>query len=334
MSDTNATATRKPLFAVNQVTKYYTSNTSFFFRNQYHIPAVDTVSFSINHGDTIGLVGESGCGKTTIGRLLLHLIPPSSGSVLFEGQPINALNKENLRAFRKKAQIIFQNHTHALNPRHTIHTILSEPFIIHTTLKKHAITERINELLNRVGLQSDCMYRYPLQLSGGQRQRISIARAIALDPTFIVADEPVSSLDVSIQAHIINLLMDIQKSLRLSMLFISHDLTVVHYLCQRIIVMYCGKIMEMGTVNNIYRHPAHPYTKTLIAAARLFDDNRSLDRMMNDTIQNVTRHASGCVFAARCPQAQERCRTQEPRLSQYHDTDWYTACHYADFKKE
>ncbi len=295
------------LYKINNLKVHFHNNDLNFFGKPKNInKAVDNVNLNIYQGETLGLVGESGSGKSTLGRALIHLIKPTGGSINFKGDEITSLNKNDLRKMRRKFQIIFQDPFSSLNPRKTVLQIISEPLIIHDKqISKHQIFEKTEYLLNLVGLTKKVMERYPHQFSGGQRQRIGIARALALDPEFIVCDEPVSALDVSIQAQIINLLQDLQDKLKLTYLFISHDLSVVKRVSTRIAVMYLGKIVELSEKNDIYINPKHPYTKALISA--IPTPNPKIERkrkqkkiILEGDLPSPFNPPKGCNFSTRC----------------------------------
>ncbi len=317
------------LVEAKNLTRHFQSS-GFPARKRALIHAVDGVSFSIKKGETLGLVGESGCGKSTVGRLLLRLIEPTAGEVYFNGQAIYELGRQEMQLLRREMQIIFQDPFSSLNPRMTIKDIIGEPLDIHGLAVKGNKKAKIFELLEMVGLSSEHAGRYPHEFSGGQRQRIGIARALALRPRFIVADEPVSSLDVSIRAQILNLLKDLQKNLGLTYLFIAHDLSIVKYLSDRVAVMYLGKIMETGSANSIFQRPCHPYTRSLLDAVAIPDPDVQRKRLiLNEDEPNLSRPPFGCPFHPRCPQAMERCRREEPLLMEL-DSEHQAACHLAD----
>jgi len=275
---------------------------TYFFLDNGTVRAVDGVNLKLDRHTTLGLVGESGCGKTTTGRLILRLERPTSGHILLEGEDITNLRDEPLRAVRRKMQMIFQDPYASLNPRHTIGTIIAEPLEIHKVAKGKEKEERVTELLQMVGLNQFYVNRYPFEFSGGQRQRIGIARALALHPDLIVCDEPISSLDVSIQAQIINLLEDLQEQFELTYLFIAHDLSVVRHISDRIAVMYLGKIMELTTRAELYEHPLHPYTQALLSAVPIPDpDIRQKDLRLSGNVPSALDPPSGCRFHTRCP---------------------------------
>ncbi|HXF05098.1 MAG TPA: dipeptide ABC transporter ATP-binding protein [Blastocatellia bacterium] len=303
------------LVVVENLKKYFPLGRGFFRRERGFVRAVDGVSFSIRQGETFGLVGESGCGKTTTGRCVLRLIEPTAGRIEFAGVDLLALGRNELRAMRRNMQIIFQDPYSSLNPRMTVGQILEEPLIIHRLGSKSERRERVRQLLHDVGLSVEAMDQYPHEFSGGQRQRIGIARALALHPRFIVADEPVSALDVSVQAQIINLLQELQQRYGLTYLFISHGLAVIRHLSTRVGVMYLGKLVEVAPVEEIYRHPLHPYTQALLSAVPEPDPDRRPERIvLRGELPSAAAPPAGCRFHTRCPYVMPECREHEPPL--------------------
>jgi peptide/nickel transport system ATP-binding protein len=301
-----------------------------FGRARADVRAVDGVSFEIRRGETLALVGESGCGKSTLGRLLLRLIEASEGSVFFEGTDLYSLSRREMRSMRRKAQIVFQDPYGSLSPRRSVADIIAEPLEVFGLARgRRERRDRVAGLLTQVGLSPSHMDRYPRQFSGGQRQRIGIARAIAADPSFIVADEPVSALDVSVQAQIVNLLQDLQERKGFSYLFVAHDLAVVRHIADRVMVMYLGRTVEIGPKREIYAAPQHPYTQALLSAAPEPDpDNRPQRIVLQGDVPSPTRIPSGCSFHSRCPLAQDICRRERPALADV-GNDHKAACHFA-----
>lgn len=315
------------LIKVNNLKKYFDIEKTGFHYNNSKVRAVDDVSFDINHGETFGLVGESGCGKSTLGRLIIRLLEPTSGHVFFKNTNINIASKSELKKLRKRINIIFQDPSASLNPRKTIKGILMEPFIVHNIFTRKKREQEIKKLLDVVGLATYFLNRYPHELSGGQKQRIGIARVLALNPEFIVCDEAVSALDVSIQAQIINLLEELQKEFSLTYLFISHNLNVVYHISNRIAVMYLGKIVEVANSEELYSNPLHPYTKALLDAIPQIDLKLQKKRLTIDgDVADPVNPPSGCRFHTRCSKSFDKCKKYEPKLSML-GKDHFVACH-------
>ncbi|MFW2331769.1 MAG: ABC transporter ATP-binding protein [Nitrospinota bacterium] len=305
------------LLSVRNLRKYFQTERRLFFKSTENLKAVNDISFDLDHGKTMGLVGESGSGKTTTGRMILRLIEPTSGEVTFDGVDVLRISASKLRELRKKMQIVFQDPYSSLNPRMTVGSILAEPFMIHKIGSKKDRLDRVTELLNKVKLPVDSMKRYPHQFSGGQRQRIGIARAIALNPEFIVCDEPVSALDLSIQAQIVNLFIDLKKSNNISYLFISHDLSIVERTSDQVAVMYLGKIVEIGDLQTIYQNPLHPYTEALLSATLAIDPATNKKRIkLKGEAPSPVNVPDGCPFHPRCFIATKDCARIIPTLEE------------------
>ncbi|MBQ3100898.1 MAG: ATP-binding cassette domain-containing protein [Clostridia bacterium] len=303
----------KPLLEVKNLKQYFTVKSGF---KKLHLKAVDDVSFTINEGETLGLVGESGCGKTTVGRTILNLYEPTAGEIIFEGEKIT---KKNINSMRKKMQMVFQDPYSSLDPRMTVEDIIGEPLDVHKLYSnRKERREKILELMNYVGLNSEHATRYAHEFSGGQRQRIGIARALAVDPKFIVCDEPVSALDVSIQAQVINMFEDLQAKLGVAYLFIAHDLLVVHHISKRIAVMYLGKIVEIADSDDLNNNPLHPYTQSLLSAIPIPDPDITRNRkriVLEGDVPSPLNMPTGCSFRTRCPYATEQCAKECPSLT-------------------
>jgi oligopeptide transport system ATP-binding protein len=309
----------RTLIGTEGLSKYFPIERKLFGRAGRFARAVDGVSLRVRRGETLGLVGESGCGKSTLGRLMLRLIEPTFGRVVFGGQDITRLSQRDLRPLRRRMQIIFQDPYSSLNPRMTVREIVGEAISIHRLARTRADEQaRVAQLLDRVGLRADVMNRYPHEFSGGQRQRIGIARALAVEPEFIVCDEPTSSLDVSIQAQIVNLLVELQETMGLAYLFVSHDLSVVEHVSHRVAVMYLGKIVEQASVDRLYREPLHPYTRALLSAAPQPDPERKRARLvLQGDPPSAIDPPAGCAFHPRCPRAiKGTCDTETPALAE------------------
>ncbi|RKP49933.1 ATP-binding cassette domain-containing protein [Cohnella endophytica] len=316
------------LLEARHVTKYFPITTGLFNRVVGHVKAVDDVSLGIRSGETFGLVGESGCGKSTLARVLLKLKKATGGDIRFEGRDIEQVSSSDLRKLRQEMQIIFQDPFGSLNPRFLIKDVIAEPLRTHRKMSAKEIDYRVVELMELVGLDVSRRNRYPHEFSGGQRQRVGIARAIALNPKFIVADEAVSALDVSVQSQVLNLLQKLQKDLGLTYLFIAHGLNVVRHISDRVGVMYLGKLVEVARTEELFAHPRHPYTKVLLSAIPKPSPHRTTERIILDgDVPSPANPPSGCRFHTRCPYAQEKCATAEPLLEPTGD-DRQVACHF------
>jgi len=315
------------LLEVTDLKMHFPVTTGMFSKTTGHVRAVDGVSFSLDAGETLGLVGESGCGKTTVSRSLLRLIEPTSGSVVFDNVDILKLNPKRLRQMRAELQIIFQDPFSSLNPRMTIESIIAEPLRNHQQLSKKDLREKVASLMQKVGLLPEQANRYPHEFSGGQRQRIGIARALALNPKVIICDEPVSALDVSIQAQVINLLVQLQEELGLSYLFIAHDLSVVEHISDRVAVMYLGKIVEMTSDKELYSNPQHPYTQALLSAVPVPDPSMKRERiLLKGDVPSPLDPPAGCPFHTRCHEVDSQCLIEEPVYKDLGNNHW-VACH-------
>ncbi|MHB8928621.1 MAG: ABC transporter ATP-binding protein [Bacillota bacterium] len=317
------------LLRVEDLKKHFPVRGGVFSRPVGYVRSVDGVSFDIPRGKAFGLVGESGCGKTTTARLVLRLLEPTAGRVLFDGRDLNKMGREELRKMRREMQIIFQDPYASLNPRIPVEQIVGEALEVHGIAKGKAKHDRVIDLLEMVGLRPEQARRYPHEFSGGQRQRIGVARALALNPKLIVADEPVSALDVSIQSQIINLLEDLQKKLGLTYLFIAHDLSVVRHISDIVAVMYLGKIVELASENDLYENPLHPYSRALLSAVPIPDPTHRRERIvLEGDVPSPVNPPSGCRFHTRCPIAVDRCKTEEPGLRDL-GGGHQVACHLA-----
>jgi len=326
MSDPAVKAGREALVEVKDLTKYFPITKGILSRVVGRVHAVDGVSFKILPGETFGLVGESGCGKTTTGRLILRLIEPTSGDIVFGGRKINDIGSEELRRLRREMQIVFQDPMASLNPRMTVGDLIKEPLEVHR-VGGGDMDDQISDLLVAVGLRPNHMYCFPRELSGGQRQRVGMARALSLRPKLIVADEPVSALDVSIRSQIINLLKDLQEEFKLTYLFIAHDMSVIKHISDRVGVMYLGKMVEMAPKDLLFARPQHPYTQALLSAIPIPSPGAKKDRIiLEGDVPNPINPPPGCRFNTRCRYVMDRCRQEEPLLREKEGSHW-VACH-------
>ena len=318
------------LLQVDDLKMHFPVHGGILYRQIATVFAVDGVSFSLDHGKTLGLVGESGCGKSTLGRSLLRLYDPTAGQILFEGRDITHLQGKNLRALRGDMQMIFQDPFESLNPRHTIGDILEEPFIIHKMGKPAERRQQVLKLLDKVGMPSDAIHKFPHEFSGGQRQRIGIARSISLKPKLIICDEPVSALDVSIQSQILNLLLDLQQEMGMAYLFIAHDLSVIKHVSDQIAVMYLGRVVEIAQSEDLYANPLHPYTQALIASIPVPDPRQRKDfQPLKGEVPSPLNPPPACHFVDRCAYAKDICRQQTPVLRSLDNSGHQVACHFA-----
>lgn len=318
----------EPVLEVRDLVKRFPVRSGFFGRGDSYVHAVDGVSFEVRQGETLGLVGESGCGKSTIGRTVVRLMEPTEGQILLGGDDITRLNNRRLRPYRRRMQIVFQDPASSLDPRQKAGDIVGELLQIHTKLSKAELREKVAELFRKVGLQPSQLDNYAHEFSGGQRQRIGIARALSLNPGIIVCDEAVSALDVSIQAQIINLLRRLQDEFNLSYLFIAHDLAVVEHISHRVAVMYLGKIVELADRRSVFMHPRHPYTESLLAAVPVADPaRRGKRRILQGDVPSPINRPAGCHFHTRCPLAAERCRVEAPVLREA-APGHFVSCHF------
>jgi len=316
---------RQVIMEVKDLSKHFAVKKGFFRRGN-PVRAVDGINLTVYKGETLSIVGESGCGKSTTGRCLLRLIEPTAGQVLFEGVNLLSLSEDQLREKRRDIQFIFQNPYASLNPRKTVRQILMEPLIVHHIGDSNERKEKVEWMMEKVGLSMEQLDRYPHEFSGGQRQRISIARALILNPKLIIADEPVSALDVSIQAQILNLLKDLQKEFQLSYIFISHDLSVVKHISDRVAVMYLGRIVEVADRNTLYSNPQHPYTRALLSSVPVPNPDIQQDRIvLEGDLPSPSNPPTGCTFHPRCPLCIEECKTKSPSLEQT-ESDHYVSC--------
>lgn len=326
-----ATASATPLIEVRNLKKHFPITRGIVFQRQIGaVKAVDDISFDVFAGETLGIVGETGCGKSTTARLLVRLLDPTGGEIRFEGEDIAQRKGAGLKALHRKMQMIFQDPYSSLNPRKTVGSIIAEPFAIHGLLKGEGQRKkRVQELMDRVGLNPEHYNRYPHEFSGGQRQRIGVARAIALEPKLLVADEPVSALDVSIQAQVLNLLRGLQAEMGLTLIFIAHDLSVVRHMCDRVAVMYLGKVVELGASDDLYSFPRHPYTGALLSSVPVPDPigGRRERQLLTGDVPSPANPPQACRFDTRCPKAQERCSAEEPLLEDK-GSGTLAACHF------
>ena len=322
------------ILEVKNLRKFFPIKTGFLKRTVGHVRAVDDVSFNVYEGETLGVVGESGCGKTTTARCILRAIAPSSGEILFKSQngekiDLATASAKRIRAVRHEMQMIFQDPFASLNPRMTLFNIVAEPMIVNGLGTRRERIDRVSELLTLVGLRPEYMRRFPHAFSGGERQRIGIARALALNPRLVVADEPVSALDVSVQAQVLNLMMELQEKLNLTYLFVAHDLSVVKHIANRVIVMYVGKVVEVAGTDDIFNHPKHPYTSSLLSAIPLPDPRAKKERtLLKGEVANPANPPSGCYFHPRCDFAKDICRTTAPSLEEASKAH-YASCHFS-----
>ncbi|GGA91185.1 ABC transporter ATP-binding protein [Ornithinibacillus halotolerans] len=321
----------KTLIEIKDLKKYFSVSRSFFKSSGQEVKAIDGISFNIREGETIGVVGESGCGKSTLGRNIIRLQKPTSGNIVFDGQDITNLSDGKLKSFRRQMQIVFQDPYASLNPKLKIGEIVGEPLRVNKAGSSAERKDKVESLLERVGLETHYYSKYPHEFSGGQRQRIGIARALTINPKFVVCDEPVSALDVSVQSQVVNLLQDLQEEYQLTYMFISHDLSVVRHISDRVAVMYLGKIVELGDTKDIYENPAHPYTRALLSAIPVPNPREQRQReriILKGDLPSPINPPKGCRFSTRCPLATDLCREVEPELESKVNKQ-LVACHYA-----
>lgn len=321
---------KKYILEVKNLSKYFPISTNFFVKPTFYLKAVNNVSFSLEKGKTIGIVGESGCGKTTLGRTILKLYGPNEGQIIFDGHDITKISKNEMRKYRTSMQLIFQDPYSSLPPRMTVGSIISEAVTYHNIVPKEQVNEYVRDIMKKCGLQPQYYDRYPHEFSGGQRQRICIARALAVNPKLVICDEPVSALDVSIQAQIINLLKELQLKLGLTYVFISHDLSVVKYITDQILVMYLGNTMELGDTDEIFDNPLHPYTQALFSAVPVPDPDVKMNRIiLNGDIPSPANPPKGCKFHTRCAKCMNVCKFKEPNYIEA-APNHFVACHLYD----
>lgn len=321
----------KNLLEVRNLKKYFPIKNGVIQRTTGHVKAVDDISFHIREGETLGIVGESGSGKSTLGRVILRLLNSTDGEIMFDGNDITQINEKEMKAYRKNMQIIFQDPFSSLNSKMNVYELIEETLVVQTKLAKAERKKKVEAIVEKVGLRIDDLQKYPHEFSGGQRQRISIARALVNNPKFVVCDEPVSALDVSIQAQVLNLMMDLQDELGLTYLFIAHDLSVVKHISDRIVVMYLGRVAEIAPKNSLYDTPKHPYTQALLDSVSVVDrgENRTMDRekiVLKGTMPSPANPPSGCAFRTRCPFVFDRCSEERPELTEVEEGH-FVACH-------
>ncbi|WP_096186107.1 ABC transporter ATP-binding protein [Evansella halocellulosilytica] len=312
---------------IKNLKKYFPVKGGVLQRTVGHVKAVDDVSFDVYAGETLGIVGESGSGKSTLGRTILRLLDPTEGQILFDGEDISNIGNRKMRPYRKDMQMVFQDPFASLNPRMSVGEIIEEPMLVQKTLTKKDRKDKVVDLLEKVGLTEEAREKYPHEFSGGQRQRIGIARALSMNPKFIIGDEPVSALDVSVQSQVLNLMEDLQDEFNLTYLFIAHDLSVVKHISDRVGVMYLGRLAELGPKSKIYDNPLHPYTRALLSSVPVPDVERKREKIkLKGELPSPSNPPTGCAFHTRCPEAHERCKVERPELIHYGDGQ-YVSCH-------